>query len=48
MAPTGAERGRGNSDCRDTEAKGQDTEGICGGKGPGTFLVENNYLEAAG
>jgi hypothetical protein len=26
----------------------QDTQAICGWNGPGPFLIENNYLEAAG
>jgi hypothetical protein len=28
-------------------ARGQDSQAICGWNGPGPFLIENNYLEAA-
>jgi hypothetical protein len=37
-----------NSDIRDIKAAGQDSQAICGWNGPGPFLIENNYLEAAG
>lgn len=37
-----------NSDIRDIMAVGQDSQAICGWNGPGPFLIENNYLEAAG
>jgi hypothetical protein len=37
-----------NSDIRDIKAVGQDSQAICGWNGPGPYLIENNYLEAAG
>jgi hypothetical protein len=37
-----------NSDIRDIKAVGQDSQAICGWNGPGPFVIENNYLEAAG
>jgi hypothetical protein len=37
-----------NSDIRDIKAIGQDSQAICGWNGPGPYLIENNYLEAAG
>ena len=37
-----------NSDIRDIKADGQDSQAICGWNGPGPFVIENNYLEAAG
>ncbi len=37
-----------NSDIRDIKAEGQDSQAICGWNGPGPFVIENNYLEAAG
>jgi hypothetical protein len=37
-----------NSDIRDIMAVGQDSQAICGWNGPGPYLIENNYLEAAG
>ncbi|MEO5898234.1 MAG: hypothetical protein ABIS06_21315 [Vicinamibacterales bacterium] len=37
-----------NSDIRDIKAPGQDSQAICGWNGPGPYLIENNYLEAAG
>jgi Viral BACON domain/Putative binding domain, N-terminal len=37
-----------NSTIRDIKTVGQDTQAICGWNGPGPFLIENNYLEAAG
>jgi len=37
-----------NSDIRGIKAIGQDSQAICGWNGPGPFLIENNYLEAAG
>jgi hypothetical protein len=37
-----------NSDIRDIKAAGQDSQAICGWNGPGPYLIENNYLEAAG
>ena len=37
-----------NSDIRGMKAVGQDSQAICGWNGPGPFLIENNYLEAAG
>jgi hypothetical protein len=37
-----------NSDIREIKAVGQDSQAICGWNGPGPFLIENNYLEAAG
>jgi hypothetical protein len=37
-----------NSDIRDIKAAGQDAQAICGWNGPGPYLIENNYLEAAG
>lgn len=36
-----------NSDVRDIKADGQDSQAICGWNGPGPFVIENNYLEAA-
>lgn len=36
-----------NSDIREIKAEGQDSQAICGWNGPGPFLIENNYLEAA-
>jgi hypothetical protein len=36
-----------NSDIRDIKADGQDSQAICGWNGPGPFVIENNYLEAA-
>jgi hypothetical protein len=37
-----------NSYISDIKAIGQDTQAIAGWNGPGPFLIENNYLEAAG
>jgi hypothetical protein len=37
-----------NSDIREIKAVGQDSQAICGWNGPGPFVIENNYLEAAG
>ena len=37
-----------NSDIRDIKYNGQDSQAICGWNGPGPFVIENNYLEAAG
>jgi hypothetical protein len=37
-----------NSDIRGIMAVGQDSQAICGWNGPGPYLIENNYLEAAG
>jgi hypothetical protein len=37
-----------NSDIRGIKAVGQDSQAICGWNGPGPYLIENNYLEAAG
>jgi hypothetical protein len=37
-----------NSDIRGIKARGQDSQAICGWNGPGPFIIENNYLEAAG
>ena len=37
-----------NSDIRDIKAVGQDSQAICGWNGPGPYVIENNYLEAAG
>jgi hypothetical protein len=37
-----------NSDIREIKAVGQDSQAICGWNGPGPYLIENNYLEAAG
>lgn len=37
-----------NSDIRGIKARGQDSQAICGWNGPGPFMIENNYLEAAG
>ena len=37
-----------NSDIRDIKFAGQDSQAICGWNGPGPFVIENNYLEAAG
>ena len=36
-----------NSDIRDIKADGQDSQAICGWNGPGPFVIDNNYLEAA-
>ena len=36
-----------NSDIRDIKYVGQDSQAICGWNGPGPFVIENNYLEAA-
>ena len=37
-----------NSDIREIKAIGQDSQAICGWNGPGPYVIENNYLEAAG
>ena len=37
-----------NSDIRGIKARGQDSQAICGWNGPGPYIIENNYLEAAG
>jgi hypothetical protein len=37
-----------NSDIRGIKAVGQDSQAICGWNGPGPYVIENNYLEAAG
>lgn len=37
-----------NSDIRNIKAAGQDSQAICGWNGPGPYIIENNYLEAAG
>jgi len=37
-----------NSYFADFKGKNVDTQAICGWNGPGPYLVENNYLEAAG
>jgi hypothetical protein len=37
-----------NSYIADIKAAGQDTQAIAGWNGPGPYLIENNYLEAAG
>lgn len=37
-----------NSDIRDIKYDGQDSQAICGWNGPGPYVIENNYLEAAG
>lgn len=37
-----------NSDIREIKYDGQDSQAICGWNGPGPYLIENNYLEAAG
>ena len=36
-----------NSHFSDFKGVNQDTQAICGWNGPGPFLIENNYLEAA-
>lgn len=36
-----------NSDIRDIKYVGQDSQAICGWNGPGPFVIDNNYLEAA-
>jgi hypothetical protein len=36
-----------NSDIRDIKAAGQDSQAIGGWNGPGPFVIEDNYLEAA-
>jgi hypothetical protein len=36
-----------NSYISDIKATGMDTQAICGWNGPGPYLIENNYLEAA-
>jgi hypothetical protein len=36
-----------NSDIREIKAAGQDSQAICGWNGPGPFVIDNNYLEAA-
>jgi hypothetical protein len=36
-----------NSDIREIKYEGQDSQAICGWNGPGPFVIENNYLEAA-
>jgi len=36
-----------NSDIREIKADGQDSQAICGWNGPGPFVIDNNYLEAA-
>src|SRR5262249_60927613 len=37
-----------NSDIRDIKARGQDSQAICGWNGPGPYVIENNFLSAAG
>jgi hypothetical protein len=37
-----------NSDIRGIKFEGQDSQAICGWNGPGPYVIENNYLEAAG
>jgi hypothetical protein len=37
-----------NSYISDIKAAGQDSQALCGWNGSGPFLIENNYLEAAG
>jgi hypothetical protein len=37
-----------NSYISDIKGVGQDTQAICAWNGPGRYLIENNYLEAAG
>ena len=37
-----------NSYISDIKAAGQDSQAVCGWNGPGPFVIENNYLEAAG
>lgn len=37
-----------NSYIADIRAVGMDTQAICGWNGPGPYVIENNYLEAAG
>jgi hypothetical protein len=37
-----------NSHISDIKAVGTEAQAICGWNGPGPFLIENNYLEAAG
>jgi hypothetical protein len=37
-----------NSYISDIKVSGQDSQAIAGWNGPGTYLIENNYLEAAG
>lgn len=37
-----------NSYISDIRAVGMDTQAICGWNGPGPYVIENNYLEAAG
>jgi hypothetical protein len=37
-----------NSDIRDIMTPGQDSQAICGWNGPGPFVIENNFLSAAG
>ncbi|HEY7054871.1 MAG TPA: right-handed parallel beta-helix repeat-containing protein [Vicinamibacterales bacterium] len=37
-----------NSTIRDIKTVGQDTQAIGGWNGPGPYLIENNYIEAAG
>src|SRR5690606_14174067 len=37
-----------NSHITDIKGIGQETHAIAGWNGPGPFLIENNYLEAAG
>jgi hypothetical protein len=37
-----------NSYIADIKARGQDSQAIAGWNGPGPYLIENNYLEAAG
>lgn len=37
-----------NSHISDIKGVGMDTQAICGWNGPGPFVIENNYLEAAG
>jgi hypothetical protein len=55
--PQGQKRGVGlnsgatvirNSDIREIKYDGQDSQAICGWNGPGPYIIENNYLEAAG
>jgi hypothetical protein len=37
-----------NSYIADIKAAGQESQAICGWNGPGPFVIENNFLEAAG
>jgi len=48
IALNGVETSIVHSYISDIKAIGQDSQAICGWNGPGPFLIEDNYIEAAG